>query len=243
VTFSSNDPDEGIVVVTLGAEVRPDLEVVPDALVEFVDVLPGETAPPQDVILRNIGYADLTIDNIEFNPNNNPGDPPVFGLTGLPAFPAVLHPAIDTITFQVTFTDNTLIENELGQIEITHDSPNDSNPYILFASSTGTPANLPPVAIIDPPSKTQHGLDPVTLDGTQSFDPDPGDSVASYSWSFLFVPTDLQGNQSQATLDTTDQPTTSFTPDITGIYIVRLVVFDTFGVASRPTDAEISVNQ
>jgi len=49
-------------------------------------------------------------------------------------------------------------------------------------------------------------------------------------------------NPSQATLDSTDQPTTSFTPDITGIYIVRLVVFDSFGTASRPTDAEISVN-
>jgi len=242
VIFYSNDPDEGMVTVTLGAEVRPDLEVVPDALVEFIDVLPGETAPPQDVTVRNVGHADLTIDNIEFNPNNNPGDPPVFGLQGLPAFPAVLEPGTGTFTFQVTFTDNTMIEDELGQLEIYHDSPNDSQPYILFAASTGTPANLPPVAVIDPPAKTQHGLDPVTLDGTDSFDPDAGDSVDRYQWSFLFTPTDLQGNPSQATLDTTDQPTTSFTPDMVGIYIVRLVVFDTFGTASTPTDAEISVN-
>jgi hypothetical protein len=244
VTFFSNDPDEGIVAVTLGAEVRPDLEVVPDAIVEFIDVLPGETATPQDVTMRNIGYADLTIDNIEFNPNNNPGDPPVFGLDfgGPPPFPLILAPS-DSYTFKVTFTDNTMIEDELGQLEIFHDSPNDSLPYILFAASTGTPANLPPVALIDPPAKTQHGLDPVSLDGTQSFDPDdPPDYVDRYLWSFLFVPTDLQGNQSQATLDSTDQPTTSFTPDITGIYIVRLVVFDSFGTPSRPTDAEISVN-
>jgi hypothetical protein len=243
VTFYSNDPDEGIVTITLGAEVRPDLEVVPDALVEFIDVLPGETATPQDVVLRNVGHATLTIDNIEFNPNNNPGDPPVFGLDGLPAFPATLEPGSETITFQVTFTDNTMIEDELGQLEIFHDSPNDSQPYILFAASTGTPANLPPVAIIDPPAKTQHGMDPVTLDGTQSFDPDdPPDYVDRYLWSFLFTPTDLQGNPSQATLDSTDQPGTSFTPDMVGIYIVRLVVFDSFGTPSRPTDAEISVN-
>jgi len=242
VTFASNDPDEGIVTVTLGAEVRPDIEVVPDALLEFIDVLPGETAPPQDVTVRNVGHAVLTIDNIEFNPNNNPGDPPVFGLTGLPQFPATLDPGSGSFTFQVTFTDNVLIEDELGQLEIFHDSPNDSQPYILFVASTGTPANLPPVAVINPPAKTQHGLDPVNLDGTGSFDPDAGDSVDRYLWSFLFTPTDLQGNPSQATLDSTDQPTTSFTPDITGIYIVRLVVFDTFGTASRPTDAEISVN-
>jgi hypothetical protein len=246
VTFSSNDPDSGIVVVTLGAEVRPDLEVVPDALVEFVDVLPGETAPPKDVTVRNIGYADLTIDKIEFPPDKNPGDPPVFGLDfgdPPPSFPLVLAPA-ESFTFKVTFTDNTMIEDEMGQLEIFHNSPNDSLPYILFAASTGTPANLPPVAIIDPTSLTVHGLNPITLDGTKSFDPDEptGDYVDQYNWSFLFKPTDLQGNPSQATLDSTDQPTTSFTPDITGIYIVRLVVFDSFGVASTPTDAEISVN-
>jgi len=241
VTFASNDPDEGIVTVTLGAEVRPDLDVVPEALVEFIDVLPGETAPPQDVTVRNIGYATLTIDKIEFNPNNNPGNPPVFGLENLPAMPLELLPG-DDATFQVTFTDNTMIEDELGQLEIYHDSPNDSQPYILFASSTGTPANLPPVAVIEPAALTVHGKDPITLDGSNSFDPDPGDSVDAYVWSFLWKPDDLQGNPSQATLTTTDQPTTSFTPDNDGTYTVRLVVRDTFGASSRATDAEISVN-
>jgi hypothetical protein len=241
VIFSSNDPDEGIVTVTLGAEVRPDLDVVPDTLVEFIDVLPGETAPPQEVVLRNIGYADLIIDNIEFPPQFNPGDPPVFGLANLPGLPLTLEPG-QSDSFDVTFTDNTMIENELGQLEITHNSPNDSLPYILFASSIGTPANLPPVAVIDPAALTVHGKDPITLDGSNSFDPDVGDSVDVYIWSFLFKPDDLQGNPSQATLTTTDQPTTSFTPDNNGTYTVRLVVRDTFGTPSTATDADISVN-
>ena len=81
------------------------------------------------------------------------------------------------------------------------------------------------------------------LDGSQSFDPDdPPDYVDSYLWSILFKPDDLQGNPSQAVLTSTGDPTTSFTPDNTGVYVIRLVVFDSFGTASRPTDAEISVN-
>jgi hypothetical protein len=241
VVFYSNDPDEGIVTVTLGAEVRPDLDVVPPNEVEFIDVLPGETAPPQEVVVRNIGYADLIIDKIEFNPTYNPGDPPVFGLENLPGLPLTLAPG-ESDSFDVTFTDNPMIKDELGQLEISHNSPNDGLPYILFATSKGTPANLPPVAVIEPSALTVHGKDPITLDGSNSFDPDAGDSVAAYVWSFLFKPDDLQGNPSQATLTSTSDPTTSFTPDNDGTYIVRLKVRDTFGAESTATDAEISVN-
>jgi len=80
------------------------------------------------------------------------------------------------------------------------------------------------------------------LDASGSFDPDQGDSITAYSWSFLFKPQDAQGNVSQAALDSTDQVTTSFTPDIMGQYIVRLFVYDTFNAMSVPVDAEISVN-
>lgn len=244
VTIYSNDPDEPVVTVTLGAEVRPDLEVNPADWVEFVDVGLGQSAS-LPVSLRNVGYADLTITAIEFNPAFNPGDPPVYSVSGLPAdFPAtpiVLAPAEST-TFQVDFTDNPSIENEMGQLEISHDSPNDPQPYILLAVNKGTPANLPPVATIDPPSQTVQGLVQVSLDGSGSFDPDAGDSITRYQWSMLFVPQDAQGNQSQATLDFTDTPQTSFTPDMVGSYIVRLVVFDSFNTPSQPTDAEISVN-
>jgi len=244
VIIRSNDPDEESVVVTLGADVRPDLEATPQDVVEFIDVEPGGS-DSQDVLIRNIGYADLTITDIDFNENLNPGDPPVFGVDGLPAdFPAnplILAPT-ESYTFLVNFTDNTLIENEIGQLEIDHDSPNDSNPYIILAQSKGTPANLPPVAIIDPPSQTVHGLDPIALNGANSFDPDAGDSISRYQWMFLFLPQDAQGNQSQSVLTSTDLPQTSFTPDIHGTYIVRLVVYDSFNTPSQAVDSEISVN-
>lgn len=244
VIIHSNDPDEPQVTVTLGADVRPDLDVNPQDWVEFTNVAMGGSASA-DVILSNVGYADLTISAIAFDPDLNPGDPPVFGVSGLPADfptnPMVLAPA-ESYTFQVTFTDNTSIENEIGQLEIEHDSPNDTNPYILLAVNQGTPANLPPVAKIDPPSQTIQGLNQVDLDGSTSFDPDAGDSISRYQWSFLFLPQDAQGNQSQATLSATDTPQVSFTPDMQGAYIVRLVVFDSYNTPSQPVDANISVN-
>ncbi len=244
VIIHSNDPDEPEVTVTLGADVRPDLEVNPQDWVEFIGVAMGGSAS-EDVTLLNVGYADLTITDIAFDPDLNPGDPPVFGIEGLPAdFPAnplVLAPA-GSYTFQVTFTDNTSIENEIGQMEISHDSPNDSNPYILLAVNQGTPANLPPVAKIDPPSQTVQGLNQVNLDGSTSFDPDAGDSISRYQWSFLFLPQNAQGTQSQSTLSATDTPQVSFTPDMPGAYIVRLVVYDSYNTPSQPVDSNISVN-
>ncbi len=242
VIIRSNDPDESQVVVTLGGEVRPDLDVTPESVLEFVGVDPGGT-DSKDVTLRNVGYADLTISTMGYSAN--PGDPPVFGLAGLPAdfpnTPIVLAPS-QSITFQVTFTDNSMIQDEVGQLDIAHDSPSDVNPYPLLVSSTGTPSNLPPVAVVDPPTQVVHGLQAVYLDASGSFDPDQGDSITAYSWSFLFKPQDAQGNVSQAALDSTDQVTTSFTPDIMGQYIVRLFVYDTFNAMSVPVDAEISVN-
>ncbi len=243
VIIHSNDPDEAQVVVTLGGEVRPDLDVTPESVLEFIEVPAGGTET-KDVTLRNVGYADLTIGAMAFD--SNPGDPPVFELQGLPGDfpgnPIVLSPA-ESLTFQVQFTDNELIEDEVGQLNIGHDSPSDVEPYPLLLLSTGTPANLPPVAVVDPPTQVIHGLQSVSISAANSFDPDAGDAVAAYSWSFLFKPQDAQGNQSQAVLDSTDQVTTSFTPDMTGQYVIRLVVYDTFNAVSLPVDAEISVNQ
>ncbi len=242
IIIYSNDPDEASVTITLGGAVRPDLDVTPFDVVQFLNV-PQGGSDTQDVNLRNVGHADLTVSAIAFS--MNPGDPPVFSLAGLPAdFPAnpiVLAPT-ESHTFQVDFLDNTMIEGEIGQIDIGHDSPNDSIPYILICQNSGTAANLPPVADVQPRTQTVNGLDPIHLDGSGSFDPDVDDSVSIYSWSFLFKPQTPQGEPSEAFLDSSDEATTSFTPDIYGEYIVRLVVFDTFGAMSQPFDASISVS-
>ncbi len=244
VIIRSNDPDENPVVITLGADVRPDLEVNPEDTVRFVGIAPGGSGA-EDVVLRNVGYAELTITDIVIDPALNPGNPPVFALAdlppGFPASPLVLPPAASH-TFTVSFLDNMNLADEVGQIEITHDSPSDSVPYRIILKSEGTPANLPPVAIIDPPVQTVQGLAEINLDGSSSFDPDDGDVITRYQWSFLFLPQDAQGNQSQSTLSTETGTQTSFVPDIAGTYIVRLVVYDLLNVASQPIDSEISVN-
>ncbi len=240
VIIHSNDPDESRVVVTLGGNVRPDLEVTPASVVEFIEVPPAGTET-QDVTLRNVGHADLTIGAMGWMTNPQT----VFELQGLPGTfpesPIVLAPA-EAITFQIRFTDNTLIEDEVGQLNIAHDSPNDVEPYPLLMMSIGTPSNLPPVAVVDPSTQVVHGLQQISLSAANSFDPDPGDSVNGYVWSILWRPVDAQGNESQAVLDSTDQVTTTFTPDMVGPYVVQLAVYDTYNAYSIPVAAEISVN-
>ena len=51
------------------------------------------------------------------------------------------------------------------------------------------------------------------------------------------------GNQSTAVLDSTDQATTSFTPDMAGIYKVQLVVYDTKNASSLPFVSYITVRR
>ena len=64
----------------------------------------------------------------------------------------------------------------------------------------------------------------VTLDGTGSWDPD-GDDIVAYDWAFLGNPPGLPPG-SLATLDDPSSATPSFTPDVEGLYIIILLVFD-----------------
>ena len=60
---------------------------------------------------------------------------------------------------------------------------------------------------------------PVDLDGTSSYDAD-GDTL-HYSWSFSSTP-----DGSAAALVNSTSPRTSFTPDVSGTYVIRLLVND-----------------
>ena len=240
VIVYSNDPDEPKVVVALGGDVRPDLDVSPSTALVFEGVEPGGQTE-LNLSLRNVGYAELTIDDIYIQ--DNPQD--AFALLDLPvSFPAQaiqLAPA-ESLDLTVRFADNTQIANETSQLSISHNSPNDQNPYHVMLLNSGTATNLKPVALVDPPAQVVHGLDRVSVSAHKSFDPDPGDRIVRYQWSFLFQPQDAQGNRSQASLDSTDQTVTTFTPDMEGKYVIRLHVFDSSNAMSDPVDAEISVN-
>lgn len=80
------------------------------------------------------------------------------------------------------------------------------------------PSNEAPVARVGPDQSVVTGTT-VTLDGTASSDAD-GDSL-TFSWAFSSIPVG-----SAATLSGANTSTPTFTPDVAGVYVVRLVVND-----------------
>jgi hypothetical protein len=96
---------------------------------------------------------------------------------------------------------------------------------------TGATANAPPIADAGPAQNVTISVT-VLLNGSGSSDPD-GDALA-HSWSFTSRPTG-----STATLAGAMTVTPNFSPDLAGVYIVRLVVNDG-RVDSAPSTVEIT---
>lgn len=93
-------------------------------------------------------------------------------------------------------------------------------------------SNNVPVADVGPLQEVYIG-DKVTLDGSGSHDPD-GDFI-SYEWTFSSVP-----RASQARLSNPSVVNPSFTVDVPGNYVVRLIVKDRWGKVSKPHTATIT---
>ena len=94
--------------------------------------------------------------------------------------------------------------------------------------------NQPPVAVAGPDQSVNSG-DTVTLNGTGSYDPDPGDSIVSYQWS---------SSNSSITLNGADTPTPTFTApnvDKDTTFTIQLVVTDTHGAQSQPDTVDVLV--
>lgn len=83
--------------------------------------------------------------------------------------------------------------------------------------------NIPPSANAGDDQATFVG-DQITLDGTASFDPDNWPQPLSFTWRFVHVP----GESTLNSLDIQDAGTANpcFTPDVVGIYLSELKVFD-----------------
>ena len=90
--------------------------------------------------------------------------------------------------------------------------------FLAGCSTEMTGPNRAPVAVAGWDSFVLVGQT-VLLDGRASFDPD-GDSL-TYEWSLLTAPAD-----SAVGLTTDQEPETGLTPDVTGRYVVALVVSD-----------------
>ncbi len=89
--------------------------------------------------------------------------------------------------------------------------------YSLKLSTTGTPANVPPIANI---AMTQTGLSTFNLIGTASHDPDG--TITNYQWDFGDGTSALGG-------------TTSHTYSAPGTYTVKLTVTDNLGATGSAT--------
>ena len=95
-----------------------------------------------------------------------------------------------------------------------------------------TTVNQPPIANAGP-DQTVHENDLVTLNGNGSTDPD--NNPLTYAWSFVSKP-----GASTAQLSSPTAASPTFTPDVAGLYTLRLVVNDTI-VDSPPDTVAITV--
>ncbi len=93
--------------------------------------------------------------------------------------------------------------------------------------ATVSTVNSPPVANAGP-NQTVAAGSTVQLNGSKSFDVDG--NPLSYSWTFASIPA-----SSAATLANPTSVTPSFTADVTGTYIVALVVYDGVNYSAQST--------
>ena len=83
--------------------------------------------------------------------------------------------------------------------------------------------NVPPNADAGLPMVVQLGA-AVTLNGTASHDPDNGPQPLTYQWTLVSKP--VASGLTNASIQDATTATASFTPDVAGIYILRLDVSD-----------------
>lgn len=84
---------------------------------------------------------------------------------------------------------------------------------------------------------------PIMLDGGGSFDPD-GDALV-YNWSLNRVPAGsaLADSESAFTINNSGNSSTSFIPDVSGTYIVDLVVDDAQGASSNVDSLIVTIEE
>lgn len=114
---------------------------------------------------------------------------------------------------------------------VVSDGAASSAPDDVIVSAHG--GNTPPTALPGPDQSVAPGKR-VELDGSASFDPDPGDGVAQYAWIFVAVPQGSTAALSPPTQVFPNPPLTSFVADVAGDYVIELVVTDHRGARSAP---------
>ena len=109
-----------------------------------------------------------------------------------------------------------------------HDGVLTSEACTVMIASQGNIENSPPVAHAGRDSAVENTETPVSLDGSDSFDPD--EDPLDYRWQLLSRP--ASSLASDVSFGTAEREATVFTPDTNGTFVVALEVCDPSGLCS-----------
>jgi hypothetical protein len=109
--------------------------------------------------------------------------------------------------------------------------------FVLTDQSLSPPTNTPPTADAGENQTVRPGAT-VHLNGSGSFDDNTATNLLQYAWSFVSVP----DGSTVATLAGANTMTPSFGPDISGDYVLQLVVTDQGALSSPPSQVTIGEN-
>ncbi len=213
VEDQSGEPSCVAATLTITAAVPPPDLLCEPVTVDFGSVAVGDSLS-RYVTCRNMGRSTVVISQYEVvTPAAG-----VFSLVGSPLM-------------ELGFSENVFLELSYAPIAVGDDEgqlrihSNDADQPIIEITLRGGNyiPNTCPEAVIDLVSPTGDIFtgDTVRLSGANSSDPDAGDGIYQYIWSFESTPI---GSQSEIRPFGNEQP--SFYVDMPGTYVVKLIVKD-----------------
>ncbi len=202
-------------ITITAAQPSPDIHCEPLAL-NYGEVAIGSTFA-KTLSCRNDGFGPLAISQYEMVS-------PAAGVFSITNTPKTTLAYSESTLIQITYAPQQVGE-DLGTLRIHSDDPDEPLVEVSLRGGTYAP-NTCPVAdfvLLEPPIDEIFVGDRVKLDASGSYDPDAGDSIYQYIWSF-----DSKPAASQTEIRPFGYPKPSFYVDQPGTYVVKLIVTDTF---------------
>jgi hypothetical protein len=228
LVIKGNDPENPAVQVDLGGDGfrQGAIEVVP-LHIDFGSVNAGSVAL-DTVYVRNVGNGDLYVNRVDLTESTK---------TSFPDY-QVLNPFIDPTPEQGKLAEGAEVQIRVayrpgpesvppgdGWLEVLAADPFQPETRVRLTATV----NRAPVADAGPDQEADP-LTTVTLDGSQSYDPD-GQVPLSYQWALVRKP---EGSSAAITNPQEEMPT--FVPDLVGVYEAELWVSDSTGLKSLLPD-------
>ena len=188
----------------------------------------ADAGPDQNVVAGTL----VTLDGTgSFDAN---GDPITYSWTIFSRPPGSVSTLNNGAVANPTFTPDAAGSYVLRLV--VNDGVSDSAISAVTITAVAGNINIAPVADAGPNQNVVTGA-LVTLDGSGSHDPNPGD-LLTYSWSMISRPTG-----SFATLYSPLAVKPTFTADVSGSYVFALVVTDNGSAVSDPSTVTISADR